>query len=223
MSEALAGGQGSAGWRPAHTLWHVFVRPARVMEILARTPDVRTPAIAIATGTLAFAAVSAPHILDRVTAAGAEIPASVSQVVGIVSVLLSVLLALGGWLLQSLALNLAGSLVSQRSDARAVLSVIGISMSPLVVRNLVRAAGVAATGSVDIVPGMSGLLSAASPGLARAALSGVDLFSVWSAILAVIGLAAVFRISKPRATAIMAVFWCASIAARWAVQVPFGA
>lgn len=223
MSEALAGDQEPAGWRPVRTFWGAFVRPAHVMDALALNPDIRTPALAIAMGTLAFAVVSTPHIIARVTEVGADIPARVSQVVGIVSVLLAVLLALGGWLMQSLALNLAGSFVSQRSDARAVLSVIGISMSPIVIRNLVRAVGVAVTGSVEIVPGMSGLLAQSSPGLLRAALSGIDLFGVWSAVLAVIGLAAVFRISKPKATAIMAVFWCASIAARWAVQAQFGA
>jgi hypothetical protein len=116
-----------------------------------------------------------------------------------------------GWVLGSLVIYLVAKLLSGRGTPRAALSVFGFAMLPTVAQNVVRAVQGLATGSIPTA-GLTDAFPKVTAPVLKVALSTINIFGLWGAVLMVLAVSAAFGMSRKKSALMMACFWAIGFA-----------
>jgi hypothetical protein len=208
-------------------LWQLLVsvidRPAVTMSYVGKKPGWAwvTPALLVLVGLVAFSVVTAPYTSElalrqaqqqlaslppqQAEQAAAQMERFTSPpVMAAFSVVGGLVALVVIWLLGAGILYFLGLVAGGEANFAQSFAILAWSWLPYSVRNLVMAAYVAYSGKL-INPGLSSLVATGDQVKDAAnwlygLLSQVDLFYLWHLILVIVGLAAVGRFSKTKAT-----------------------
>ncbi len=193
-------------------------RPREAFAYISEKPSFWPPLLLRLIVIILFAAlsssVSARMAIEQMQARGASMPAAqleqaklfiespIFSVIGIFSAIFTTIIV---WLIMAAIFTLFGSLWGERKEFKISLSMVAFSWIPLVIHNILASIFVATTGKM-IRPGLSSLLSIETlyqPTFLSNMLKYVDVFSIWSIVLLIIGLSTIFKISKGRSSIIV--------------------
>ncbi|MBE0448010.1 MAG: YIP1 family protein [Actinobacteria bacterium] len=209
-------------------LVHVAVRPSKSFEWVRENPNWWTPLILLVITLVVFTAISAPlamelgqkEMLKRSADMSPGELAQAKQIMGspifIVMAMISAVIALAfAVLIQSSLLHLGASAFGGRASFAVGVATVVYAQVPIILQQIIQSIYMSASGNI-IKPGLSTILpgSKASPAL-TALLGRIDIFSIWSIILLIIGFSITYKISKGKAATIAIGYW--SIATIFAV------
>ena len=148
----------------------------------------------------------APEDLDRTV----KIMVASSKVIGY----LSPILAVGVWAIVALALLLAFRMFGGEGTFKQAFSVTLYAWFPNCINSIIGTIILATKGSVDptqmatlVRSNLAFLVDPKTNQVAFAALSSIDIFSIWTLVLFIIGFAYVSRMSKARSATIVISLW----------------
>ena len=208
-------------------LWQLLVsvidRPAVTMSYVGKKPGWAwlTPALLVLVGLIVFSVVTAPYTSElalrqaqqqmaslppqQAEQAAAQVEKFTSPPVIAAFSIVGGLVAMAViWLVSAGVLYFLGLVAGGETNFAQSFAILAWSWLPYSVRNLVMAAYVAYSGKL-INPGLSSLVATGDQAKDAAnwlygLLSQVDLFYLWHLVLVIVGLAAVGRFSKTKAT-----------------------
>jgi hypothetical protein len=213
---------------PFRVLTGVVVRPRATFEKLREAQRGYwwlVFALAMVAAIIYAIAVSAPQAsmaqsfvpAEGAQVEGAEVPANLAQTTSIITTVFTVgggvFSALIGYLFLTLVVLGTGLMLGGKATFKQVFTISVWTTVPYVIRTLVQAVASLATGALP-TPGLSGVLTTAEslsmPAL-TAVLSRIDVYMVWSLVLLVIGVSALYRLSRGKTFIIVAAYLVISL------------
>jgi hypothetical protein len=209
----------------------VLFSPDETFRDVARRPDVLWPLILLMVVTLASTIIVVPRMdfetmmRDNLERSGRNMaPEDVDRTVRIMSASAKVfgyaspILAIAVWAIVAGVFQLTFRLFGGGGTFKQAFSVTLYAWLPLVINSIIATLILAAKGSVDptLMPtlvrsNLAFLVDPKTNPLAFAALSSLDVFTIWSLALFVIGFAYVSGMSKARSATIVISLWIVAI------------
>lgn len=193
-------------------------KPLEAFTYIKERPKIWTPLIIRFAGLILLTVLMSPLVsrqsMEQLQTGGANIPpAQIEQIkvfmespiftlIGLVSAVISLLAV---WLLMSLVFYFFGSIWGEKREFKVSLSMVAFSWIPLALHDFLASAVVILSGQ-PIRPGLSALLpaeTAIQPTFLSTFLKYVDIFSIWSLVLLIIGLSIVFKLNKRKSVLIV--------------------
>lgn len=210
-------------WR-RHSLGQLLVAPREAMQRVAEKPDWGVPALAVISGTLIVTIPIAAKLAVQFMGIG---PGRMALLGGLIAmpaftIVASLLFEMGSWVVRTGGLLVLARAFGGRVPFLTLLAVVGYALIPeslfsaiLLAVNLhfgvLSASGMWAHGSANLAHLLPDLASSrASMG---ALLAEIDLFSIWSLILSVIGVQRLYRWPAEKAAVVVGIYWLLAAAA----------
>jgi hypothetical protein len=192
-------------WSLLQKLVGIIISPNQTLKYLADTPDWVTPTIATIISGMLTAYAIIPRAIDATSMSG--IPETAMRIALIVSLFSTPLITVAGLLVTTLLFHVVGSAFKRIIDFKSTLSVIGYANLPNITKRIVSAAIIAITGKTPSTSGLKGfMMQGSNPNdfsYLKALLSNIDVFSLWSLLLTIIGCSVLFRFSFKQSAAIV--------------------
>ncbi|HEY3055505.1 MAG TPA: Yip1 family protein [Thermoanaerobaculia bacterium] len=209
----------------------VLFSPDETFQDIARRPDVLWPLVLLMVVTLASTVIVVPRMdfetmmRDNIERSGKNMaPEDADRMVRVMTASAKVfgyaspILAIAVWAIVAGVLLIAFRLFGGEGTFKQAFSVTLYGWLPLLINSIIATIILAAKGSVDptqmstlVRSNLAFLVDPKANPLAFAALSSLDIFTVWSLVLFVIGFAYVAGMSKARSAAIVISLWVVAI------------
>lgn len=203
----------------------VVVSPSKVFEQIKERPTWWMPVILLVITTVIAAVISAPlsaefalqQLMKNADKMQPEQLAQAKQMIN--SPFMTTMAAVSGFvgiilviLIQTGLLHLAASMLGGNAKFSIGFATVAFAQVPIIIQQVFYSIYMSASGKL-VKPGFSGMVPAdqlASP--LGVFLSRLDIFSIWSIILVIIGFSITYKISKGKSGAIAIGYWLVSTA-----------
>ncbi len=198
----------------------VLIKPSRVFEWIRENPKWWVPVIVLIITSVVIAVISAPlsadfaqkKLLSSSSNASPEQLAKSKQimespilpVIAAVSAFIGIIITI---LIQSGLLHLGAYVFGGRAKFTVGIATVAYAQVPIIIQQIIQSIYMAASGKL-VMQGLSALIPGDQIATPLGALLGrIDIFSIWSIILLIMGFSITYKITKGKAAVITIGYW----------------